>query len=229
MAIRDGQPGDHRQDRRRRAAHRERAVLTTASSATRPRTGFPLKQDMAKAQELVACVQGRQSRPAQHQPVDDAGRDEPDHRPGPAGVLQGSRLRRRADQSDRAGEVHPHGASGPLPGLPVAQPRRGRPRRPVHLVALVERAPRRSARAELRPHQGPGHRPGPRRRTAARPTRPRRRSWPRRSTSSSRRSATTSGARTRCGGSPTRRRCKASRTSWLRPARRSASATASQA
>ena len=98
--------------------------------------GFPLKQDMAKAQELVASLQGGPSRPAQHQPVDDPGRDEPDHRPGPAAVLQGGRLRRRADQSDRAGEVHPHGAPRPLPGLPVAQPRRGRPRRPVHLVAL---------------------------------------------------------------------------------------------
>ena len=166
-------------------------------------SGFPLKQDMAKAQELIASLQGRASGPAEHQPVDDAGRDEPGHRPGPAGVLQAGRLRRRADRPDRAGEVHPHRAAGQLPGVPVAQPRRLRPRQPVHLVALVA-TPCPSAQLAL----NFGRIKDPEIDKALADNRGADRSGreegatPRRSTSCSRSSATTSGARGRCGGIP---------------------------
>ena len=91
-------------------------------------------------------------------------------------------------------QVHPHRAAGRLPGVPVAQPRRRRPRRAVHLVALLERAARRRAGAQLRPHQGRRDRPGTRRQ----PRRDRpgceEGAAPRRSTDASASSATTSGA-----------------------------------
>ena len=97
---------------------------------------------------------------------------------------------------------------GQLPGLPVAQPQRRRPRPAVHLVALLDRAPRRAAGPELRPHQGPGHRPGPRRQPGRDRSGQEAGATPRRSTSASPSSATTSGAAGRPGPSSTTRRSR---------------------
>ena len=75
--------------------------------------------------------------PAQPVPGHDAGRDQPHHRPVPEAVVGGGRRRQRDPGPDRPGELHRHRPARELPGLPVAQPQRLRPRQPVHLVALL--------------------------------------------------------------------------------------------
>ena len=155
--------------------------------------GFPLKQDMAKAQELVKSYKADHPGPldinlsttqdatnliiaqAQQQFFTEAGFDS----------VQISQIE-QAKYILTALQGH----SRPSSGATTA----GSTSTPSTSGGTRRTRSRRSARTELRTHQGPGHRPGPRRRTAARPTRRRRRSWPRRSTSSSRPSATTSGA-----------------------------------
>ena len=74
-------------------------------------SGYPLKQDMAKAQELVKSYKADHPGPLNINLSTTQDATAPRHRPSPAGVLQAGRLRQRADQPDRAGEVHPHGAA----------------------------------------------------------------------------------------------------------------------
>ena len=121
-------------------------------------TGFPEAQDMAKAQDLIAEYRAENPGPLnlslattqdetnltiaqfQKQWFEEAGVDSV-----------------TIDQIDQGNYILT-AVLGQLPGVPVAQPRRHRPRHAVPLVALVELLARRSARTELRPHQGPAAR-----------------------------------------------------------------------
>ena len=83
-------------------------------------SGYPVKQDMAKAKSSSPSYKAENPGPlnislsttqdATNLVIAQAQQE----------FFEAGRLRRRADQSDRAGQVHPDGAAGQLPGLPVA-------------------------------------------------------------------------------------------------------------
>ncbi len=124
--------------------------------------GFPQKQDMEKAKALIADYKKENPGPLnlslattqdetnltiaqfQKQWWEEAGVDNV-----------------TLDQIDQ-GELHRHRTARELPGLPVAQPQRLRPRQPVHLVALLLGRTGRAAGPELRPDQGSADRRPPR-------------------------------------------------------------------
>ena len=192
-------------------------------------TGFPQKQDMDKAKALIADYKKENPGPLnlslattqdetnltiaqfQKQWWEEAGVDNV-----------------TLDQIDQA-QLHRHRPARELPGLPVAQPQRLRPRQPVHLVALLLGRTGRAAGPELRPDQGPADRRPRSTRTGPRRIRPRSRATRRRSTRSSPSSATTSGAAGTSGASPTSRPSTAWRTSPSPTARPASSARASPA
>ena len=176
-------------------------------------TGYPQQQDMAKAQELIA--------------------DYKQENPGPLNVhfattndetnLTVAQFRKQwweeagvdnvsIDQIDQGAFIVAT-LLGDFQCSRLAAAQRDRPRRPVHLVALVLRAAPGRARAQLRTDQGPRHRRGARRQPGRDRSSQEAGVRRRPSTGASRSSATTSGLTGTSGGSPTNPRSTAWRTS----------------
>ena len=149
---------------------RRRACCPSPNGRSPPARRLPRRHRLPAAAEhgegpgAHRRLQGREPGPLNLALADHAGRDEPHHRPVPAssGARRPASTTSRSTRSTRASYILT-ALLGQLPGVPVAQPRRLRPRQPVHLVALVDALPVGRARAELRAHQGPRDRRGARR------------------------------------------------------------------